>query len=195
MSTITTTADFIPSTPIEAPARKRRGGRLARILALALVGIGLVAVAPRPAEATTAQSWGFACDSSGGWVRANWPTITTNSSRPSAVYFRAFLYRWTGSKWSYYGGTRWYVGVSDRYRRYQLDSSLGALPYPFVGTLGHLFAYTSGGRSYAAPQLGPWWGNLPPGSYSTSEQYYVNGTKYTQNDTHVQGTSYTYCQI
>ncbi len=188
MTAITHTSDFTG----HRPSRSRFGGRLARVAVLALVAIGLATAAPKDAEAT--QSWGFACDSSYGWVRANWPTITTNSSRLSAVYFRAFLYRWTGSKWSYYGATRWYVGVSDRYGRYRLDSGLGVLPYPLAGA-GGLFAYVSGGRSYVGPELGPSWGSLPHGTYSTSEQYYVNGARYTHNSTRVQGSSATYCQI
>jgi hypothetical protein len=158
--------------------------------------LALLAATPRADAMTmTGRSNGFVCSPEYNWVRTEWPTIIPNTTKLTAVYFRAFLYRYTGTTWQYYGSTIWYVGVSDKYGRKQLDSSLGVLPYPFVGELGHLFAYVSEGESYADPQLGPWWGELPDGYYSTKEQYSVHGKRWYSRSTHVLGSSETFCAV
>ena len=140
----------------------------------------------------SATSWGFECDSTNGWVRSNWPTITTESDALTPVYFRALLDRYTTKGWAQVAATIWYVGVSDRYGRHQLDSSLGVLPYPFVGELGHLFAYETSNGSYAGPQLGPWFANLPAANYRTREQYKVNGATWIAGS-YVNSTGAAYC--
>jgi hypothetical protein len=168
-----------------------------RPLVSALVSVGVVLALATPAGATTASaatSWGFTCNADYGWVRANWPTIRTDTTALTPVYFRALLDQYTSSGWKWINSTRWYVGVSDRYGRKMLDSSLGVLPYPFVGTLGHYFAYTTQHRSYAGPQLGPFFNNLPHAYYRIREQYSVNGAGWSAY-AYVQGTRYTSCQV
>jgi hypothetical protein len=147
-------------------------------LILACISAPLLAQ-PAAAGAATAYSHNYFCNSTYSWVRVNWPTILTDSPQREAVYFRAFLHQYRSSgRWPRIGRTRWYVGVSDNRRRYMLDSSFGELPYPFVGDYGHLFAYATNGGSYAGPQLGPHWSNLPSASYRVVEQYQVNGVRW-----------------
>ncbi len=147
----------------------------------------MMLVCGAPAGAASATSWGFVCSPDNHWVRANWPTITTDSDELTPVYFRAFLDRYASKRWKRVGTTRWYIGVSDRWGRHQIDDSLGVLPEPFFGVLGHLFAYATDHGSYAGPQLGPFFSNLRSGRYRTREQYSVNGTRWkagaTQNPT------------
>jgi hypothetical protein len=147
------------------------------LLAL-LVGAALMLGLAAPAGAASARSWNFVCSSNYRWVRVNWPTIYTDSSLRTAVYFRAWLYRYTTSGWRQFRQpTRWYVGVSNNTGRFMLDSSFGELPYPFVGEYGHYFAYMTQGGSYAGPQLGPFWNYLPSGSYRVVERYSINDGK------------------
>jgi hypothetical protein len=151
------------------PLRFRRV--LLPVLACAALTLGLAA----PAGAASAHSWSFVCSPAYSWVRVNWPTIYTDSSERIPVYFRARLYQYTRSGWRRFRKqTGWYVGVSNNTGRFLLDSSFGELPYPFVGSYGHYFAYETQGGSYAGPQLGPFWRNLPSASYRVREQYSVN---------------------
>jgi hypothetical protein len=152
---------------------------MARGAVIVLLGIVMALAHAGPASAANATSWNYHCSSAYGWVRVNWPTITTDSAQREAVYFRAFLYQYRRSGWAQIGHTRWYVGVSDNRRRYMLDSSFGELPYPFVGEYGHYFAYYTSQGSYAAPQLGAFWKNLPSASYRVTEQYSVDGVRWS----------------
>lgn len=166
--------------------------RCRRAVAAVVLCGGLVFGLAAPAGATSAQSWGFVCNASAGWVSPRWPTIYTNGTALTPVYFRARLYQYTTAGWRWLKTTRWYVGVSTMYGRRQLDSSLGVLPYPFVGELGHYFAYYTPYGSFAAGQLGPVFANLPYASYKVREQYWVNGVKW-DGPARVQGTTYTSC--
>ena len=167
--------------------------RLVSVLVPVLLCTASALTAAAPAGANSATSWGFACSSDYGWVRANWPTIRTNTATLTPVYFRARLYQYTRSGWRKIGTSRWFVGVSNNSGRYQLDSSFGMLPYPFVGSYGHYFAYETGHGSYAGPQLGPYWKNLPSASYKTREQYWVRGDTWSNTHTRVQGRSSRWC--
>jgi hypothetical protein len=169
--------------------------RIRRAAAPVLACAGLVLVLAAPAGAMTAHSWGFACSGQYGWVRANWPTIRTDSAALQAVYFRVRLLQYTRKGWRSYGLSRRYVGVSNDTGRFYLDSSFGFLPYPFVGTYGHLFAYETPHGSYAGPQLGPFWKHLPAASYRTRERYSVRGVAWANDHTVVwQGTA-RYCTL
>ncbi len=90
--------------------------------------------------------------------------------------------------------TRWHIGVSDRWGRHQIDSSLDELPEPFVGVLGHLFAYATSHGSYAGPQLGPFFGGLSPAWYRTREQYSVDGVSWKARST-VNPTNASSCRL
>lgn len=140
------------------------------------------------ARALSGRSWGFVCNPQNHWVRANWPTITTDSSRPTAVWVRFRLEQFTRSGWRSYRTSRRYVGVSNRYQRFYLDTSFGMLPEPFVGSYGHYFAYVTRHGSYAGPQLGPWWSHLPVASYRTRERYWANGRTWMNRGTYAWNT-------
>jgi hypothetical protein len=150
-----------------------------------------LALAP-PVEAATATSYGFVCNTQYAWVRANWPDIRTDTARLTPVYFRALLDEYTTAGWQEISMTPWYVGVSNSFGRKMLDSSLGALPYPFLGGLGHLFAYIDQNGSHAGPQLGPFFTGLRSAYYRTREEYWVNGV-FWRAGARVNGTSYTSC--
>lgn len=151
---------------------------------LVLIGIVIALAEAGPANAAEATSWGFRCSPDYGWVRVNWPTILTDTAQREAVYFRASLYQYRGrGRWKHVRRrTRWYVGVSDNRQRYELDSSFGELPYPFVGEYGHLFAYYTDHGSYAGPQLGPYWKHLPSASYRVTEQYWLDGVRWSNRN-------------
>lgn len=166
-----------------------------RALAPILLCVALTLALAAPAGALTGRTWGFACSSQYGWVRANWPTITTDSSKLQAVYFRVRLLQYTRKGWRSYGLSRRYVGVSNDQGRHYLDSSFGFLPYPFVGTYGHLFAYETPHGSYAGPQLGPYWKNLPSASYRTRERYSVRGVTWSNTHTYVWQTTAKWCTL
>jgi hypothetical protein len=159
--------------------------QLAAMIALT-TSVGVVFASP--AAALSARSWGWTCNYNYDWMRANWPTVYTDGTQLREVWFRASLDQWTGTRWRYVANTRWYIGVSDRYGRKQIDESLGNLPYPFFGVLGHLFAYPTDHGSYAGPQLGPWFNIRTHGYYRISETYQVGRTRWTRvsydQDTH-----------
>ncbi len=158
---------------------------LAAMIALT-TGVGVVFASP--AAALSSRSWGWTCNYNYDWMRANWPTVYTDGTQLREVWFRASLDQWTGTRWRHVANTRWYIGVSDRYGRKQIDESLGNLPYPFFGVLGHLFAYPTDHGSYAGPQLGPWFNIRTHGYYRISETYQVGRTRWTRvsydQDTH-----------
>ncbi len=176
------------------PWGSERGGRCRRGLAVVVLSVALMLVLAIPAGATSATSWGFVCSQDSRWVRANWPTIRTDTDALTPVYFRAFLDRYSSRRWRRVATTRWYIGVSDRFGRHQIDSSLGVLPEPFVGVLGHLFAYATSHGSYAGPQLGPFFSDLRAGYYRTREQYSVDGSRWKAHTT-VNGTDRTFCWV
>jgi hypothetical protein len=160
--------------------RRKVGQRMSRLIVAVALAAGLSAALASSANALSAQSWGWTCNYDYGWIRANWPTVYTDSPQLQEVWFRASLDQWKGNRWRLVARTRWYVGVSDRYGRKQIDESLGALPYPFVGVLGHLFAYPTDHGSYAGPQLGPWFTIGTHGYYRIRETYQVGGTRWTR---------------
>ena len=170
------------------------GHRRRRRFALLVLPSVLCLVLVAPAGATTSTSWGFVCNPEQHWVRANWPTVYTDGDDLTEVHFRAFLDRFTGRHWKRVATTRWYIGVSDRFGRHQIDTALEDLPEPFVGVLGHLFAYATPHGSYAGPQLGPFFGNLRPAAYRTREQYSVDGVRWKAH-TVVNGTAETFCRL
>lgn len=161
--------------------RRRRAATAWRraVAALALC-VGLTLALSSPAAALSSRSWGWTCNSNYHWMRANWPTVYTDGTGLSEVWFRASLDRWNGSHWRRQARTIWYVGASNQYGRQQIDESLGALPYPFFGVLGHLFAYPTDHGSYAGPQLGPWFNIRWRGSYRIRETYQVGTTRWTR---------------
>ena len=175
---------------------RRRRGRCARTLALFAICIATVFALPSPAGASI--SYGFVCYPSGHSLRANWPLIWgQRGTTLQKVWFKVKLDQWTGSRWRYFGYSRWYFGVSSIYGRYYLDRSLGWLmPFPLVlgsGDLGHYFGFVSGRRSYVGPQLGPYWSNLPNAYYRTRERYKVGRATWNSKATYVAGTSRRYC--
>lgn len=86
------------------------------VLATAVLLTLLPLLAKPAAAAGYATSGGFGCDTQMRRVLAFPPQMTSTAGQAQVVYFSPDLYRWNGSSWRLYDGSRpWYWGVANGY--------------------------------------------------------------------------------
>ena len=90
-----------------------------RLLVVLLATAALMTLLPliaKPAQAAGyATSRGFACETQSRRVMAFPPQMTSTTGQLQMVYWSPDLYRWNGSRWALYDGSRpWYYGVANR---------------------------------------------------------------------------------
>jgi hypothetical protein len=152
------------------------------LVAAAVVAICLAAALPALADAATYSTSGFTCSTTsynGRTVQAVPPYPMTNWSGTSTleyVYWSADLYRWDGTSWQLYDGTKpWLQGVANQYDVIPING----------------YKWFVGNQAYRVLQFT----GLPSGYYAVKEFLRWQNGYQVSNWSLVQGTASSYCGL